>query len=131
MRVILAVKVKASSRFAHDGGAGHQLSQVVTGSSRLLNGSIGLGCAKRYDGWVPKVFEVNGFKFFFYSNEGEPPEPAHIHVRKNEAVAKFWLAPTVRLASSWGFKPKELNWIEGVASDERDRFLGAWDEYFG
>ncbi len=80
---------------------------------------------------MPKVFEINGYKFFFYSNEGEPLEPAHIHVRKNDAVAKFWLSPYVRLASSWGFKPKDLNWLEGIVSTEKNRFMEVWNEYFG
>jgi len=31
---------------------------------------------------MPVILRVEGFKFFFYSNEGVPPEPTHIHVRK-------------------------------------------------
>ena len=31
---------------------------------------------------MPVVLRLEGFKFFFYSNEGNPQEPAHIHVRK-------------------------------------------------
>jgi hypothetical protein len=34
---------------------------------------------------VPKVFEYGGYKFFFFSNEGEPMEPCHVHVRKGSA----------------------------------------------
>lgn len=40
---------------------------------------------------MPKVFEVYGYKFFFFSNEGSPLEPCHIHVRKNGNLAKFWI----------------------------------------
>ena len=42
---------------------------------------------------MPTVFRERGFKFFFYSNEGSPREPAHIHVEKDSAEAKFWLRP--------------------------------------
>ncbi|MCP4109321.1 MAG: DUF4160 domain-containing protein [Desulfobacteraceae bacterium] len=35
--------------------------------------------------------DTGGYRFFFYSNEGNPLEPLHIHVRKGEAVAKFWI----------------------------------------
>jgi len=80
---------------------------------------------------VPKVFEINGYRFFFCSNEGEPLESAYIHVRKNKVVAKFWLSPDIKLASSWGFRAKELNWLEDIVSREKTRFMEAWNEYFG
>jgi hypothetical protein len=52
---------------------------------------------------MPVVFRYEGFRFFFYSNEGQPREPTHIHVRSSEGEAKFWLYPTVHLADSHGF----------------------------
>ena len=42
---------------------------------------------------MPVVSRYKGFRFFFYSNEGDPLEPLHIHVRKAECVAKLWLEP--------------------------------------
>ncbi len=47
---------------------------------------------------MPLVFSERGFRFFFYSNEGSPREPIHIHVEKDRSEAKFWLNPTVQLA---------------------------------
>ena len=38
---------------------------------------------------MPTVFRIDGFKFFFYSNEGNPLEPVHIHILKAGAEAKF------------------------------------------
>jgi hypothetical protein len=38
---------------------------------------------------MPTVLFINGFRFFFYSNEGF--EPQHIHIEKGNAVARFWL----------------------------------------
>ncbi|MBX7062264.1 MAG: DUF4160 domain-containing protein [Pyrinomonadaceae bacterium] len=40
---------------------------------------------------MPVVFVIYEFRFFFYSNEGDPREPVHIHVRRDRSVAKFWL----------------------------------------
>lgn len=40
---------------------------------------------------MPKVLEINGYKYFFFSNEGNPQEPCHIHVRKAGNLAKFWI----------------------------------------
>ena len=42
---------------------------------------------------MPVVFRYKGYRFFFHSNEGDPREPLHIHARKGEAIAKFWLEP--------------------------------------
>jgi len=30
---------------------------------------------------LPKVLEYKGYKFFFFSNEGNPLEPSHIHFK--------------------------------------------------
>lgn len=34
---------------------------------------------------MPVILRVNGFRFFFYSNEGNPLEPAHIQTLFLEA----------------------------------------------
>jgi hypothetical protein len=51
---------------------------------------------------MPTVFLERGFRFFFYSNEGSPREPLHIHVEKDNLEAKFWLIPEVRVAYNDG-----------------------------
>jgi hypothetical protein len=40
---------------------------------------------------VPKIFELEGYKFFFFSNEGNPLEACHVHVRKQSSRATFWV----------------------------------------
>src|SRR5262249_55675133 len=40
---------------------------------------------------MPTVLIIQGFRFFFFSNEGS--EPPHIHVEKGDGYAKFWLNP--------------------------------------
>jgi hypothetical protein len=57
---------------------------------------------------MPTVFQFQGFRFFFYSNEGDPREPVHIHVRKSGSEAKFWLDP-VGLTSNDGFDARTLS----------------------
>ncbi len=47
---------------------------------------------------MPVVFRYKGYRFFFYSNEGNPREPLHIHVRKGDAIAKLWLEPFPEVA---------------------------------
>ncbi|MCR8640274.1 hypothetical protein BEN44_17020 [Leptospira interrogans serovar Ricardi] len=80
---------------------------------------------------MPKVFERNGYKFFFFSNEGNPRESVHIHVRKGEKLAKFWLKPNVKLEDNYGFNSKELNWIEEEIEKNLNLIEGKWNDFFG
>ena len=38
---------------------------------------------------MPTVLRWNGYRFYFFSNEGS--EPPHIHVDKAGHTAKYWL----------------------------------------
>ncbi|TGL42485.1 DUF4160 domain-containing protein [Leptospira perdikensis] len=80
---------------------------------------------------MPKVFESNGYKFFFFSNEGNPREPLHIHVRKGEKLAKFWIFPLILLQENYGFNSKELNWIENEIEGNIMLIQDKWNDFFG
>ena len=79
---------------------------------------------------MPKIFEWKGYKFFFYSNEGDPLEPCHVHVRKGANVAKFWVLPEIFLASSWGMSAKELNQLEPEIHEHKHVIQEKWNEHF-
>lgn len=79
---------------------------------------------------MPKIFEWKGYKFFFYSNEGDPLESVHVHVRKGENIAKYWIAPEISLASSWGMSSQELNMLENIVKEHKTKILEKWNEYF-
>lgn len=79
---------------------------------------------------MPKVFETDGYKFFFFSNEGNPLELCHIHVRKGEYLAKIWIEPEIRIESSYGFNSKELRFIEKQVRDNENIIRRKWNEYF-
>ena len=76
---------------------------------------------------MPSVLVVEGFRFFFYSNENK--EPPHIHIEKGDATAKFWLEP-IRIANSFDFAEKELKRIHSLILNNQDVFLQKWNEYF-
>ena len=80
---------------------------------------------------MPTVFYENGFRFFFYSNEGSPREPVHIHVEKDNAEAKFWLNPAVHVAYNNGYSARTLRQLAGIVEANRDRIERAWNEFFG
>ncbi|MCF5762342.1 DUF4160 domain-containing protein, partial [Aeromonas veronii] len=52
---------------------------------------------------MPVILRINGYRFFFYSNEGDPLEPAHVHVSKAGNEAKIWLEPETVLSRNDGF----------------------------
>jgi hypothetical protein len=79
---------------------------------------------------VPKILEWRGYKFFFFSNEGDPLEPCHIHIRKDGNVAKFWVVPVISLVSSWGMTPKELNRLEAKVHEIKPLIEERWNDYF-
>lgn len=79
---------------------------------------------------MPVVFRDRGFKFFFYSNEGTPREPVHIHVEKNYAEAKFWLIPEAQVAYNDGYDARTLRELLGIVESNRDRIERAWNEFF-
>jgi hypothetical protein len=54
---------------------------------------------------MPTILRIGPYRFFFYSNERG--EPAHIHVQRDRAIAKFWLEP-IQLAGSKRFAAHEL-----------------------
>ncbi|MDE3011623.1 MAG: DUF4160 domain-containing protein [Pseudomonadota bacterium] len=77
---------------------------------------------------MPTVLVLGPYRFFFYSNEYG--DPAHIHVQRDSAAAKFWLDP-LALARSRGFAASELNILHRLVAAHRTTFEEAWNEYFG
>jgi len=54
---------------------------------------------------MPTVLTVGPYRLFFYA--GDRFEPLHIHVERDDKIAKFWLDP-VRLQNSGGFNRVEI-----------------------
>lgn len=80
---------------------------------------------------MPEVFRSGSLKFFFYSNEGDPREPIHIHVRGPGANAKIWLDPAIGVAASAGFNRGQLTVIIRLVIENRSRIRKAWHDHFG
>ena len=62
-------------------------------SSRMKGGTFGLLRIWNLENPLPTLLKEGPYRFFFYSNEGDPREPPHVHVTAGERVAKFWLEP--------------------------------------
>ena len=76
---------------------------------------------------MPTVLRVGPYRFFFYA--GDRDEPRHIHVEREDKVAKFWLDP-IRLQRSGWFSRSEIGRIQKLVGAHHKRLLEAWDEYF-
>ena len=76
---------------------------------------------------MPTILRWEGYRFYFFSNEGF--EPPHVHIDKDGNTAKFWLKP-VAMARNIGFSQRELRILEEKVLKEQMRFLEAWHEYF-
>lgn len=46
---------------------------------------------------MPVALRQGGLRYYFFSNEAQPPEPAHIHVKGGGRDAKIWLEPTISI----------------------------------
>ena len=49
---------------------------------------------------MPTVYRHGAYRVFFYSGDGG--EPVHVHVERDDKIAKIWTDP-VRLQYSGGF----------------------------
>ena len=79
---------------------------------------------------MPVVFRAGGLRFFFYSDEGAPLEPPHIHVRQASREAKLWLSPGLPQAYNYGFTARELHNIRELVEANREQIKAAWNEFF-
>lgn len=77
---------------------------------------------------MPEALRIRGFRFFFFSREGN--EPRHIHVQQAERYAKFWIEPLVELVESRGYRSSELRELHSLIEQHREKFIVAWDEHF-
>lgn len=77
---------------------------------------------------MPTVLQVGPYSFIFFSSDRG--EPAHIHVKRDRQLVKFWLSP-VSLAKNRGFKDHELNDISQLVEEHEKTLLEAWHDYFG
>ncbi len=77
---------------------------------------------------MPTILRIDGFRFFFYSNEGN--EPPRIHVEKGDGSGKWWLEPLGE-AYMVRFTKKEEKKVAKIVEEQQEYFKNKWDEYFG
>jgi hypothetical protein len=76
---------------------------------------------------MPTVMRIESYRIFFYA--GDRDEPPHVHIERDDKIAKFWLNP-VRLQQSGGFNRNEINRLHKLVTINHQSILRAWDDYF-
>lgn len=76
---------------------------------------------------MPTIFINGPYRFFFYA--GDRDEPIHVHVERDDSIAKFWIEP-IRLQRSSGFRSADLRRIRRIIEEKQDDIVGFWNEYF-
>ena len=77
---------------------------------------------------MPKIFDKDGFRFFFYSNEHHP---IHVHVRHGDGEAVFEMEEGVELRESQNMKMSELAKAQKLAEENRRLIMEKWNEHIG
>jgi hypothetical protein len=78
--------------------------------------------------WRPPSCAKVRCRLFFFSRE----EPRiHVHVSHPDGEAKFWLTPTVSLATSTGLSVRQLRDAQNVVEVHIEEIRNAWSQHFG
>ena len=66
-------------------------------------------------------------RFFFYSEDRD--EPRHVHVARDDRVAKFWLDPA-RMQRNGGLPQSEILRVQRTIEENHNLFMEAWNDDF-
>ncbi len=81
---------------------------------------------------MPTILFVLGWRFFFYSNEGN--EPVHVHASRGEAECKYWLRPELyEIEEAWAYNltPRLRREVRKFIFDHFELIVGESGENFG
>lgn len=86
---------------------------------------------------MPRVFKLGAYIVYFWSNEGEPREPVHVHVaegRQIENATKIWITSTGKtlLCNNNSKIPRRaLENILDIIESRSEEIIEAWKQKFG
>jgi hypothetical protein len=77
---------------------------------------------------MPAVLRIEPYQFFFVSLDRD--ESPHVHVSRDNRVAKFWLDP-LALERAGGFGRAELNVVAAHVAEHPEMAQERWNGFFG
>jgi len=76
----------------------------------------------------PTIVRDGQFRLFFFSRE---ETRIHVHVAHPDGEAKFWLTPTVHLATNVGLSATQVHQALAVVEAHILEIENAWRSHFG
>lgn len=86
---------------------------------------------------MPQIFSVGSYLIYFWSNEGKPTEPIHVHVSKNHPeknATKIWITKSLHCVVSNNnskIPSHVLNNIVEIIENRAFEIVAKWQERFG
>lgn len=85
---------------------------------------------------MPQIFKVGSYTVFFWSNEGDPLEPVHVHIARQASsnATKVWLTSNGRcfLCNNNSHIPDRLlRDIMRVIEARSEEVIEKWKQHFG
>ena len=81
---------------------------------------------------MPTILYVQGWRFHFYSNEGN--EPIHVHAVKGDAECKYWLQPDrfdIVEEFEYNCTPRLRREVRQIIFAHFEQIIDSWREHFG
>ena len=75
---------------------------------------------------MPTVLRINGYRFFFFSDEHLPQ---HIHIEKADSYVRIEI-DSLQVTDSYNISTKEINKLVKLVLKHNKELKGAWNEYF-
>jgi hypothetical protein len=75
---------------------------------------------------LPTVLKIDGFRFFFFSDEHLP---VHIHVEKGNGYMRLELE-TFKVTKRYKLSKNDEKKILAIVKEYQEKLIGAWNEYF-
>lgn len=76
---------------------------------------------------MPTIFRKLGFRFFFYSDEGD--EPPHVHFKKGHGEGKYWLEPLQKVFAR-RLNAQDERKADKIVREEQENFKKKWYDFF-
>ena len=86
---------------------------------------------------MPQIFKLGSYTVFFWSNEGRPLEPVHVHVCKDIPAAnatKIWITSAGRCLlcnNNSHIQSQTLRNIMRIIETRSATIVQMWTKYFG
>lgn len=86
---------------------------------------------------MPQLFKIGGYYVYFWSNEGRPIEPVHVHISSGaptENGSKVWVTSRGRAYLEHNrsrIPPSALRSIMRIIEARSDEIVAMWEDYFG